>query len=297
MKSRTSARREAVELRQFETESRVKRALSVTRASCLTIHAAFTLLELLVSIAIIGILASLLTVAVVEAVKKARGAKCVSNLRQLGIAMTGFVGDTGEYPVYFNAGKYRARNHKKTMEESLDPYLGGKVFEVWRNGCPSASEPTWWEGLNEGVVFEDIGYNVLGIGGGVSDWESEVYGLGTIRQAKKEQEGRVSVPVREGMVVSPSTMIAFGDSFAGEGTNLTDGSLNLSRGELRELGVDERTAERVYSRHQDRMHITFADGHVESLGVEAIFVDTSDDALRRWNRDDEPHRELLEAQN
>jgi len=68
----------------FKTRSYTSR-----RFSC----AAFTLVELLVVIAVIAILAALLLPALAKAKASAKCAACKSNLRQLGIALTMYVGD------------------------------------------------------------------------------------------------------------------------------------------------------------------------------------------------------------
>jgi prepilin-type processing-associated H-X9-DG protein len=46
-------------------------------------------------------------------------------------------------------------------------------------------------------------------------------------------------------------------------------------------------------RHQGRLNVLFCDGHVESPTLQLLFVDASDAALVRWNRDHQPHREQL----
>lgn len=62
-----------------------------------TEKAGFTLIELLVVIAIIGILASLLLPALAQGKRAAQSVACVSNLRQIGIALSTYVQDNRDH--------------------------------------------------------------------------------------------------------------------------------------------------------------------------------------------------------
>jgi prepilin-type processing-associated H-X9-DG protein len=45
----------------------------------------------------------------------------------------------------------------------------------------------------------------------------------------------------------------------------------------------------VRTRHGGKVNVVFCDGHIEAPTLNFVFEDASDKALRRWNRDHEPH--------
>jgi len=119
---------------------------------------AFTLVELLAVIAIIGILAALLMPAFGGVREKASRVKCANNLRQCGVALFAYAGEhNGELPasagVLPNTPASRAYPDYigSTPQDSLVSLLQGYVtdFRIW--GCPSINAVPINDPTNSGL--------------------------------------------------------------------------------------------------------------------------------------------------
>jgi prepilin-type processing-associated H-X9-DG protein/prepilin-type N-terminal cleavage/methylation domain-containing protein len=258
---------------------------------------AFTLVELLVTMAIIGILAALLLTVLSGAKHLAQRASCINNVRQLGQAMHHFVDDNHAFPldanVDFNKGAYP--NHYENWMEALNHVLGfqhgpndfsWQLQGVWK--CPAMKRPTTWPTNDSYASYGYNNYGMLGPGTVPDDrsgWPS--HGLGR----EFGSSHFPAPPIRESEVVSPSEMIELGDGFVGNSHFVSgDGPLIRIHAILARASWDTHEP---HARHQDRSNIAFCDGHVETVTLKSLFEDTSDAALSRWNRDHLPHRDDL----
>jgi prepilin-type N-terminal cleavage/methylation domain-containing protein len=125
----------------------------------------FTLIELLVVVAIIGILASMLLPSLAKARESAKQAVCVSNLKQINLAMTLYTTDNNDR---LPSGNGKDRD---TWPSYLDPLIGGGEFigptdktrpnqsDIW-NKCPNSKNNArnWFRDGDYAGIF-DASYN------------------------------------------------------------------------------------------------------------------------------------------
>jgi prepilin-type N-terminal cleavage/methylation domain-containing protein/prepilin-type processing-associated H-X9-DG protein len=240
---------------------------------------AFTLIELLIVIAVIAILAALLLPALARAKATARRVHCGSNLHQIGVALRLYVDDFQKYPIFGGNALFidPAADYRLTY---WDHMLLGYVRE--NKGaflCPaqfSTNHNIWtnWtlvDGFGIILPNRSYGYNAHG----VIDWqpvdEPTGRGLG----------GTISpyhaIYVAEAQVVAPADMVAVAD-YDPTVEDDFDGDYHPDR--LYTLTL-------AGQRHARAANAVFCDAHVEFARTNQWRRNTVV-ARQRWNKNHQP---------
>ena len=253
----------------------------------------FTLVELLVVLAIVGLLASLLLPAISRAKAKAHSAVCQHNLKQIGLALRLYVEDYQAYPfhVWFgveSTGRSSSMATYLSWYECLYPYTvvtwTGPLFR-----CPSyrgyTSPLTVMPSGSWRPEQGSYGHNKHGVS--QEDYSKFPYlGLGPEGDSSSDS----LPPVYESKVLVPSDMLAVGDAplfrFQKE-KNLPDFYI-AGDGRIFPWTPGPNTSRLDY--HQGHPNFVFCDDHVESIKLDKLNEPTPE-ARRRWNNDHEPHPE------
>ena len=254
-------------------------------------RSAFTLVELLVVIAVIAILAALLLPALNRSKQLAYTLTCKSNLRQYGLAVRMYVGDNQFYPpAQYNPITGFAMSAQATniwWYQRLEPYTRTK----WITSNPSAAgwapPPSTIQACpgyskQPGVYFDSLGAY------GYND------NLGTVGIATSSPPVTIFARLSDSDLVRPVELPVFGDThvdFDNFGAPpimgiVAIGPYGQDTGYLLNVpfGGSASAATEAMAKHARQWNINFADGHVESPKLGYLF-DTSDPVgapMRRW---------------
>ena len=273
-------------------------------------HHGFTLVELLVVVAIIAILASLLLPALSRARQSAHNAVCQSNLRQQAIGLAMYVGDNG---VYSPSVTQNGRTWQMWMNY-LERYVGDKwpsnnvipgvanENPAWRTGVYACPGYTRVKGVYYTATAGVAGAYAYNSGNGRQQFAAAPVGFTSFVLHGLSEPALP--PLAESEVVAPSQLIAIGDSTLLTPTGVPSeiisvliqapefhALLMVNQFEQTRSGYPLRPTDfAMLRRHGGQWNMAFCDGHVEGGKLAKFFDWRKDQVLRRWNRDNEPHK-------
>ena len=248
------------------------------------------MVELLVVVAIIGILAALLLPAVSSAKSYARSVSCKNHLHQMGAALQLYVHDNqNKYPYYLGptGPSYGDAPGKGGRAAGL-VYWSSKLFPYfainWTNAafhCPGyrgkISGPYDPRAIDRQGSY---GYNTWGVEFGAKEY----FGLGPVMFWKNAQ-GNYLPAVAEAKVSVPSEMLSMGDSLMKLGTPAGDDVWSCGH-----LFASDLAASPYVLPHGKNYNQLYCDGHVSVMNPAILFDPSKSAAL--WNYDHQPHPEL-----
>jgi len=253
---------------------------------------AFTLVELLVVISIIGLLMSILLPSLNRVRSQARTVVCMSNLRQIGLAVCMYVGDYDGYlPPAYEPGKAIHWWGKK-LSSGIDhtkgfvwPYLQSELRKKSVYECPAQrfgsyelqakppseqDDPKW--------ITSTYGYNGYYLCPPKSAWWN----------IRKRPWQRITT------VIKPAEVIAFADTLidldlTGKNPIIKNTALLDPPYLYKASGWEKNPCPTTCFRHNKRTNVLFVDGHCRSMSLEGGEYSHPESKIGSVGKNNAPH--------
>ncbi len=191
----------------------------------------FTLIELLVVIAIIAILAAILFPVFAQAREKARQISCLSNEKQLGLAVMQYVQDSDEtYPIAFSYWT----NTAPTWPVGIQPYVKSlAVFQCPDDSLPAVTNANSWEGTPISYAANSVSVYDIPSGGFVwrglfCEYNAVGNGTGTAKSTANGDYSAGMGPRSDGAVNFPASTIMLAEVHSQDGALAGSAGANFS---------------------------------------------------------------------
>lgn len=209
---------------------------------------AFTLIELLVVIAIIAILAAILFPVFAQAKESAKAASCLSNNKQLNLAVQMYLVDSDDvYPGYVQ-NSFVPLGTELLWTGMIQPYVKNQGVFL----CPSALNHRYAD------TWPNRGWLSIGLNSNYGNW----------------LQGGVPMRASQNTIVKPAQTVVHADSSPGDQLLGYRGYLsaawNVRSGACGAAVVINGTGDTLSDRHRKGANVGLADGHTKFYPITAI---------------------------